>query len=163
MAESTLGKIRMTLFCRRTPFSSKSIRPVTACLEDLDYEPRRNLDRNTVTRLASMNWLHEKHSLIITGAFDTGKTYLACTFGNAACRQGFKTKYYRVNRLLTDLNVSQGDGTYHKLMRELKKSDLLILDDWGMALLDPTNSRDLLKVKRIATAIAPRSFPANCR
>jgi DNA replication protein DnaC len=123
-----------------------TLRISDACLEDLDYEPRRSLDRSTVTRLAAMNWLYEKHNLIITGACGTGKTYLACAFGNAACRQGFKAKYYRVNRLLTDLNVSQGDGTYHKLMRELKKSDLLILDDWGMALLDSSSSRDLLEV-----------------
>lgn len=122
------------------------LRIADACLEDLDYEPRRNLDRNTVTRLSAMNWLHEKHNLIITGACGTGKTYLTCAFGNAACRQGFKTKYYRVNRLLTDLIVSQGDGTYHKLMKELKKTDLLILDDWGMALLNSTSSRDLLEV-----------------
>jgi len=123
-----------------------TLRITDACLEDLDYEPRRNLDRSMVNRMAAMNWLHEKHSLIITGACGTGKTYLACAFGNAACRRGFKTKYYRVNRLLTDLNVSQGDGTYHKLMRELKKTDLLILDDWGMALLDSSSSRDLLEV-----------------
>ena len=123
-----------------------TLRISDACLEDLDYEPRRNLDRSMVNRLAAMTWLHEKHNLIITGACGTGKTYLACAFGNASCRLGFKTKYYRVNRLLTDLNVSQGDGTYHKLMRELKKTDLLILDDWGMALIDSTSSRDLLEV-----------------
>ena len=117
-----------------------------ACLEDLDFEPRRNLDRGTVARLADMAWLYESRNLIITGASGTGKTYLACAFGNAACRKGFKTRYYRVNRLLTDLNIGQGDGSYNKIIKELKKTDLLILDDWGMALLDPVSSRDLLEV-----------------
>lgn len=57
-----------------------------------------------------------------------------------------KTKYYRVNRLLTDLAIGRGDGSYNRLMRELKKTDLLILDDWGMAVLDPVSGRDLLEV-----------------
>ena len=123
-----------------------NLRIQDACLEDLDYEPRRNLDRGSVARLADMAWLYESRNLIVTGASGTGKTYLACAFGNQACRKGFKTKYYRVNRLLTDLNIGQGDGSYNKIIKELKKVDLLILDDWGMALLDPVSSRDLLEV-----------------
>jgi len=117
-----------------------------ACLEDLDYDPQRKLDRAYVARLANCMWVKEHHNLIITGATGTGKTFLACAFGNAACRQGVKTKYYRVNRLLTDLAVSRGDGSYNRLMRELKNTDLLILDDWGMATFDPVSGRDLLEV-----------------
>ncbi|MCG9968386.1 IS21-like element helper ATPase IstB [Pelotomaculum terephthalicicum JT] len=117
-----------------------------ACLEDLDYDPRRKLDRAYVARLADGTWIKEHRNLIVTGATGTGKTYLACAFGNSACRQGLKTKYYRVNRLLTDLAISRGDGSYNRLMRELKKTDLLILDDWGMAVLDPVSGRDLLEV-----------------
>lgn len=123
-----------------------SLRIQAACLEDLDFDPRRKLDRAYVTRLADCSWIHEHRNLIITGATGTGKTYLASAFGNSACRQGFKVKYYRVNRLLSNLAVGRGDGSYNKLMRELKKADLLILDDWGMAVLDPVCGRDLLEV-----------------
>jgi DNA replication protein DnaC len=117
-----------------------------ACMEDLDYEPRRKLDRGYVARLADCSWINEHRNLIITGATGTGKTYLACVFGNAVCRQGLKTRYYRVTRLLTDLAIGRGDGSYNRIMRELKKTDLLILDDWGMAVLDPVSGRDLLEV-----------------
>ena len=117
-----------------------------ACLEDLDYEPGRKLDRGYVARLADLAWISEHRNLIITGATGTGKSYLGCAFGNAACRKGFKTKYYRVNRLLTDLAIGQGDGSYNMLMKALKKTDLLILDDWGMTMFDPTGGRDLLEV-----------------
>lgn len=123
-----------------------NLRIQDACLEDLDYEPCRNLDRGAIARLADMIWLYESRNMIITGASGTGKTYLACAFGNAACRKGFKTRYYRVNRLLTDLNIGQGDGSYNKIIKELKKTDLLILDDWGLVPLDPASSRDLLEV-----------------
>jgi DNA replication protein DnaC len=117
-----------------------------ACLEDLDYDPRRKLDRGYVARLADCSWMNEHRNIIVTGATGTGKTYLACAFGNAACRQGLKVKYYRINRLLTDLAIGRGDGSYNRLMRELKKTELLLLDDWGMATLDPVSSRDLLEV-----------------
>ena len=82
-----------------------NLRIQDACLEDLDYEPRRNLDRGSVARLANMTWLYESRNLIITGASGTGKTYLACAFGNQACRRGFKTRYYRVNRLFVFGNL----------------------------------------------------------
>lgn len=123
-----------------------NLRIRNACLEDLDYSPKRNLDKNMVARLADCAWIKEGRNLIITGATGTGKTFLASAFGNAACRQGFKAKYYRVNRLLTDLAIGHGDGSYNKLMRDLKKTDLIILDDFGMAILDPVSSRDLLEV-----------------
>ena len=126
--------------------SKAGLRIQGASLEDLDFEARRNLDRGLVSRLADMAWLYESRNLIITGASGTGKTYLACAFGNQACRRGFKAKYYRAGRLLTDLNIGQGDGSYNKILKELKRSDLLILDDWGLALFDPSNSRDLLEV-----------------
>lgn len=123
-----------------------NLRIQEACLEDLDYDPRRKLDRAYVARLADCSWINEHRNLIITGATGTGKTYLACAFGNSTCHQGLKTKYFRVNRLLTDLAIGRGDGSYNRLMRELKKTDLLILDDWGMAILDPVSGRDLLEV-----------------
>lgn len=123
-----------------------NLRIGNACLEDLDYSSKHNLDKNMVARLADCAWIREGRNLIITGFTGTGKTYLACAFGNAACRQGFKVRYYRVNRLLTDLSIGHGDGSYNKLMRDLKKTDLVILDDFGMAILDPVSSRDLLEV-----------------
>lgn len=117
-----------------------------ACLEDVDYSAEHNIDKNGMSRLADCQWIKEGRSLIVTGATGVGKTFLVCAFGNAACRQGLKTRYYRVNRLLNDLAVSHGDGSYNKLMRDLKKVDLLILDDFGMAMFDPAMSRDLLEV-----------------
>jgi len=123
-----------------------NLRLKNACLEDIDYSPTHNIDKNMISRLANCAWVREGRNIIISGATGTGKTFLACAFGQAACRQGFKVKYYRVNRLLTDLAIGHGDGSYNKFMRDLKKTDLIILDDFGMAILDPISSRDLLEV-----------------
>jgi DNA replication protein DnaC len=123
-----------------------NLRDASASLEDINYDPRRNLDKATIARLADCTWIREGKNLIITGATGTGKTYLISAFGNAACRKGLKVRSYKVNRLLTDLAISRGDGSYNRLLNDLKKPDLLILDDFGMAPLTPSACRDLLEV-----------------
>jgi len=118
----------------------------SASLEDLNYDPKRNLDKATIARLSDCTWIKEGKNLIITGATGTGKTYLISAFGHAACRKGLKVRSYKVNRLLVDLAISRGDGSYNRLLGELKKPDLLILDDFGMAPLSPSACRDFLEV-----------------
>jgi len=122
------------------------LREPSACLEDIDYDSKRKLDKTLVARLSSCVWVKEGRNVIITGSCGTGKTYLASAFGNAACRMGLKVRSYRVTRLLTDLHIGRGDGSYNRLLADLKKPDLLILDDFGIAPIDQTAARDLLEV-----------------
>lgn len=123
-----------------------NLRDASANLENINFDSRRNLDRTNIARLADCSWVKEGKNLIITGATGTGKTYLISAFGNAACRKNLKVRSYRVNRLLTDLAIGRGDGSYNRLLNDLKKPDLLILDDFGMTSLDPSSCRDLLEV-----------------
>jgi DNA replication protein DnaC len=83
---------------------------------------------------------------LISGACGTGKTYLASAFGNTACRQGYSVRSFRVPRLLVDMQIGRGDGSWDKILRDLKKPDLLILDDFGLAPLEPMQCRDFLEV-----------------
>ena len=122
------------------------LRDPSACLEDINFDSKRNLNKATIASLADCAWIKEGRNLIITGATGTGKTYLISAFGNAACRKSLKVRSYKVNRLLTDLMIGRGDGSYNKLLHDLKKPDLLILDDFGMAPLDHSACRDLLEV-----------------
>jgi DNA replication protein DnaC len=123
-----------------------TLRIPNATLADLDYDPIRKIDRGYVARLADCSWIREHRNMIITGSTGCGKTYLSCAFATMACQEGWKVKYVRVNRLLTDLAISRGDGSYSKRMNELKKIDLIVLDDFGMNILDPISGRDLLEV-----------------
>lgn len=118
----------------------------SASLEDIDYSERRKLDRKLISRLSTCEWLQFHQNLIITGPTGAGKTYLACAFGNAACRNGYSVRFYRVSRLIDELVRSKGDGTYPKLMEYLVKVQLLILDDWGLHSFTPTEIRELLEI-----------------
>jgi len=117
-----------------------------ACMEDLDYRPSRGLDRAVMRHLATCQWVQARQHVLVVGPTGIGKTFVACALGNAACRQGYTTRYYRVPRLLTDLATAKADGTYPRFMSTLARTDLLVLDDWALAPLPAADARDILDI-----------------
>ncbi|WP_440995642.1 IS21-like element helper ATPase IstB [Arhodomonas sp. SL1] len=117
-----------------------------AMLEDLDYRNPRGLDKGLIQALASCQWVKEHLNVLITGPTGVGKTWLACALAHKACREGHTAQYVRLTRLLRELVIAKGDGQYAKLLSNLAKVDVLILDDWGLMKLSAENRRDLLEV-----------------
>lgn len=117
-----------------------------ACMEDVRYGDGRKLDKSLIAQLGSCQWIHAHQNLILTGATGCGKTWLACALGHAACRQGLSVAYVRTPRLFEELRIAHGDGSFSKRLSALAKTDLLILDDWGLAPLDQSGRNDLLEV-----------------
>lgn len=117
-----------------------------ACLEDVDYRPGRGLDRPRLASLASCDWIRHAHNVILCGATGSGKTWLACALGNAACRQGFSVYYTRLPRLFEELRIAHGDGSFTRRLAQLAKTDLLLIDDWGLAAPAAQERADLLEV-----------------
>ena len=122
------------------------LRDKGACLEELDYKAGRNLEKAAVADLSGCLWIRKGHNLLVSGACGTGKTYLVSAFGNAACRQGYSVRCFRLPRLVVELQIGRGDGSWEKILGELKKPDLLILDDFGLAPLEALHCRDFLEV-----------------
>lgn len=117
-----------------------------ACIEDIDYRHPRGLDKALIRRLSSCKWLTEHQSIIVTGPTGVGKTYLSCALADKACRDGFSVLYRRLPRLLQELLVARADGSYTKLLARFAKTDLLVLDDWGITPLAEQERRDVLEV-----------------
>jgi DNA replication protein DnaC len=119
---------------------------VSASCEDIDYRARRGLDKSVMTSLTSLNWLRERQNIIITGPTGVGKTFLACALAQQACRENYRAQYHRLPRLLHDLEIAKGDGSYRKQLAKLDRIDAIILDDWGIAPLNSEQRRDLLEI-----------------
>jgi DNA replication protein DnaC len=117
-----------------------------ACLEDIDYRTPRGLDRSLINVLASGRWLHEHNNILILGPTGTGKSFVACALGNQAARAGFSVRYQRLTRLLDDLALARVDGKTTRLLAQLARIQLLVIDDWAMTRLTADQRRDLMEV-----------------
>lgn len=122
------------------------LKSVGACVEDIDYSSKRSLDKTTVANLISSDWISKGFNLIITGPTGTGKTWLGCAFGNHACRKGYTVQFCRLPLLLEELHIAHGDGTYKRKLMQLAKVDLLILDDFGISIINSESRNDLLEI-----------------
>ena len=105
----------------------------SASIENIDYAAARGLDKTVVRALARCNYVREHQNVLLVGPTGTGKTYLACALAHKACLEGFTAGYHRLSSLLAELEIAKVDGRYTKLIAELAKLDVLILDDWGLA------------------------------
>jgi DNA replication protein DnaC len=119
---------------------------VNACVEDIDYRHPRGLHREQMAALASGDWMRRAQNLCLTGPTGCGKTWLACALGNQACRQGLSVRYLRLPRLLEQLRIAHGDGSWSRSMGQLARTDLLILDDWGLHKLNAAQRNDLMEL-----------------
>ena len=117
-----------------------------AAIEDIDTRAGRGLDRKAVMSLALGDWIDSGHSVLITGPTGAGKSWLACALAQHACRRGRSAFYQRVPRLSEELRIRHGNGTFGKWLIQLAKTDVLLLDDWGMAGLDNQARADLLEI-----------------
>ena len=132
-----------------------------ASLEDVDFNPKRELDKPLVRQLANCRWVLEHQNVIITGMTGTGKTYLACALAQAAIRKGHRAVYRRAPRLFEELALAHADGSFPALLKRLAKVDVLVIDDWGLARLRTRSGATCSRSSRTATAPAAPSSPAN--
>lgn len=117
-----------------------------ATLESIDYAQSRGITKTKIAGLQNNQWLEKHQNILITGATGVGKSYLACAFGQGACRNGFTVYYSRWPRMLGDILAARGEGTYLKHLHKLAKVDLLIIDDFGLNSLADTDKKDLMEI-----------------
>lgn len=118
----------------------------SASIEDIDWSAKRGLSREVIQHITGSDWVRYGQNIIITGSTGIGKSWLACAFGQKACRDGFKALYQHTPRLFRDLFAAQADGSINRLLVKLSKLDVLIIDDWGLAQVKRGQYRDILEL-----------------
>lgn len=117
-----------------------------ASIEDILFDESRGLDKNLVLRFAECNYIDKQENIIITGATGVGKSYIASALGNQACILGYKVIYYNMAKLLAKLKMLKADGSYLREITRMEKSDLLIIDDFGLQPLDNQSRLTFLEI-----------------
>lgn len=117
-----------------------------ASIEELNYGASRGLDKSLISRLAMADYIRNGESILITGATGGGKSFLASALGHHACGQGFKVLYFNMQKLMMRLKMTRVDGTAMKLFEKIAKTDLLVIDDFGLMPLDRSQQLDLMEI-----------------
>lgn len=117
-----------------------------AALEEIDFMKDRGLDKKQIKELATCRFIDDGINILILGPTGVGKTHLASAVGNAACRRGHSTLFFRMNSLIEQMMLARAKATYLNLLKRLAVVDLLILDDFGIKPLEPQQYQDLYDV-----------------
>jgi len=137
-----------------------------SCMESIDYQADRNLDRNQLMRFAECNFIRKKENIIITGSTGIGKSYLATAIGHQACTLGFKVYYANINKLFSRLKMGKADGSYTREIARIERQDLLIIDDFGLFPIDNQNRSVLMEIvedrHKKASMIITSQLPVSC-
>jgi len=118
----------------------------SASIEDIDFRRTRGMDKALILSLAACAWIAKGVNVLICGSTGVGKSYLACALAHKACLEGYTALYLRLPRLFEELRLAKADGRYGKLMHSYAKTDLLVLDDWGLTPMTDPQRRDLLEL-----------------
>jgi len=117
-----------------------------AVLEQVYCNTERNLTQDKLMMLADGGFIQRAENILITGRTGCGKSFLACALGRQACTLGYRTLYFGINRFLEKIAMSKLDGTYIKLLNQIEKAPLIIIDDFGLHPLNATTRRALLQI-----------------
>jgi DNA replication protein DnaC len=117
-----------------------------ACIEDFDGRAGRGFERSALMSLALSRWVEDGTAILATGPTGSGKSWLACALAQYACRRGHSALYLRAPRLAEDLRILHGNGGFARWLAAVARTDVLVLDDWGMAALDAPTRSDLMEI-----------------
>jgi len=118
----------------------------TKTLETFDFQFNPAINRQQILALAACDYVREKHNVLLCGPTGVGKTHLAQALGQEACRQGFQVLYINTHKMLQHLNGGRADGSWERRLNVYLRSDLLVLDDFGLKPLQPPAPEDLYDV-----------------
>jgi DNA replication protein DnaC len=133
----------MNRFCRLEKNAHFRYR---ASLEEIDTNPARGIDKSLLTRLAMGDYIKNGEAVIVVGSTGCGKSFLISALGLRACSQGFTVAYFNMQKLLMKLKIARLEGTITKSFEKLAKTDLLILDDFGLSPLEGQPQLDLMEI-----------------
>ncbi len=117
-----------------------------ASISQVIYDNKRGVYKQKVLNLATCDYVRNGVAVLITGPAGTGKSWLATALGYQACTNGLRVAYYNVYRLFEEIALARISSTLHRFFSRLAQTDLLILDDFGIKVLDGQQLHDFMEI-----------------
>jgi DNA replication protein DnaC len=105
--------------------------PVVKDFDTFDFTAVPSLSKPKVLELARGEWIEQRGNTCLLGSPGTGKTHLAIAIGLSACRQGRRVRFVTAASLVTRLEEAQKQYQLERVLSQLDKTDLLIVDELG--------------------------------
>ena len=108
-----------------------------ATIEEINCTTERNLSKETIIKLSDCSYVKKGQTILITGSSGCGKSFIACALARQACVYGYSALYLRMNKFIRELNTAKLEGTLAKKLRQLERTHVIVLDDFGLQKLEP--------------------------
>ena len=139
------------------------IKDKEACVENIDYNPKRKLNKSQILSFITMDFIRNKQNIIITGKTGVGKSMISQALGNRAIIDGFTVYYIRTATLLEDIKLARLAGSYTNLIKKFARYKLLIIDDFGVTPIssdDTTNLFEIIEARaQVSSTIITSQLP----
>jgi DNA replication protein DnaC len=129
--------------------------PVTKTLDDFDIGAS-SVKRQTFDYLSSLEWVRGKENLCLVGPAGTGKSHLLVALGHHAIESGHRVRYFTATDLIETLYRALADNSVGRVVTQILKADLIIIDEIGFAPMDPTGAELFFRV--VSAAYERRSL-----
>ena len=119
-----------------------AIFPLTT-LDAYDFDYPKSIDKDVVTRAATLQFIQDKTNCVFVGPSGVGKTHLANAIGQLACLRGYRVRFVLAADLVNDLVAGQARNTLQRRLAAWSAPELLLIDELGYLSFDARGA-DLL-------------------
>lgn len=120
--------------------------PVEKELDSFDFSASPSINRQKILELARCQWIAGRSNCCFIGAPGTGKTHIAVALGMAACRKGYKVRFFTAASLVNRLEEAQKQYQLDRLLNQLDRTDLVVCDELGYLSFSRTGAELLFQV-----------------
>ena len=105
--------------------------PVIKTLDTFDFQAQPSINQSLVRELTVGQYIDRHENVLLVGNSGTGKTHLASALALGACTQGRRVRFFTATSLVTQLTEAREERQLQRLLGQLERQDLLVLDELG--------------------------------
>lgn len=118
----------------------------SASMEEITFDTAAGRDKNLLMELSTCEYIKQGRSVLVTGPAGVGKSFITSALGYQACLSGFKVRYKNMSKLLENMQMARIEAKAARYFDKMAEVDLLIIDDFGMKVLDGQQLLDFMEL-----------------